>query len=236
MVEFFAANPLTFIWISLALGAVMTLLSFLFGDKLSHGGKILFFSLIAVPILLSSIYMGAHTVHENIISETGGPVHWHVDYQVHVCGERLDLINPTGLNNKIGSPLFHEHNDDRVHIEGTVMNVQSVDLQSYFAVIGGSLTETSLTYRDENKGLVEVQNGDLCNGQESTLNIYINGQQVEDPLNHVPYPHAMVPPGDCVIVEFGPEDSSTTDRLCESWQAQEWNYNNYEQLREEFQY
>jgi hypothetical protein len=235
MVDFFAANPLTFIWISLVIGAIATLLSFLFGKKLSHGGKILFFSLIAIPIILASLYMAAHTVHENIISETGGPVHWHVDYQVFTCGERLNLIDPTGLNNKIGSPLFHEHNDDRVHIEGTVMKVQSVDLQSYFAVIGGKLTETSLKYPSIN-GVVQVQNGDLCNGQESTLNIYVNGQQVQDPLNHVPYPHALVPPGDCVIVEFSPDNSQTTDKVCESWQAQEWNYDNYEQNREDFQY
>ena len=231
--SFFAADPLTFIYISIAITAIVTLLSFIFGDRLSHSGKILFFSLLAVPIILSSIYLGAHTIHKNIVSETKGPVHWHIDYQVHVCGERLDLIDPTGLSNKIGSPLFHEHDDDRVHVEGTVMRVQDVDLGAYFEVIGGRLTETSLVY-PTNEGIVSVQEGqDTCDGQPANLKIYINGRQIENPTEHVPYPDAYVPPGDCVIVDFSPGDSPTTDKICESWESEDWTYENYEQLRAE---
>lgn len=234
--NFFAADPMVFIYASIAITAVITILSFLFGKKLSHSGKVLFFSLIAIPIILSSLYLGAHTVHKNLISETQGPVHWHVDYQVWTCGERLDLINPTGLSNKIGSPLFHEHDDDRVHIEGVVMNTQDVDVQSFFDVIGGSLTEDALSYPTTN-GVVSVQEGvDTCDGEPANLKVYINGEQRPDGTSHVPYPHALVPPGDCVVVEFSPGDSQTTDKLCESWQAQGWNYDNYEQNREESEY
>lgn len=225
-------DPIFYLKITGLLVFIVTVIIIVGKNKLKDNHKSLFFWLIAAPVLLSTLYLGASTVHENIISQTKGPIHWHADYQVWACGDRLNLIDPKGLNNKIGSPLFHEHNDDRIHVEGTVLNVEDIDLQSFFSVIGGQLTNTKLVYPTEERGVLEYTNGDECEGVPSELAVYMNGERVSDIDQTMYYPHALVPPGDCIIVEFGPNPGETTDRMCESWEPMGWNYENYEELRE----
>lgn len=218
--------------------AIFTILLLIFKKKfvdlgnnkkeiLGDGAKAVIFGLMAIPILLSTFYISGMTVRENIISVTGGPVHWHADYEVWACGEKLDLIDPVFPRNKIGSPLFHEHNDDRVHIEGTVHELDKVSLGAYFSIIGGHLSDGILTYPTVN-GVKSFKDGEQCAGADATLNIYVNGKKVEDYEHHLFYPDAYVPPGDCIIVEFSSTNSDTTDKICASWEAKEWTYDNYE--------
>src|SRR3989338_8430806 len=52
---------------------------------ISHAGektKKLLFLLIAVPIIIATIYLSASTVYLNLVSATQGPIHWHADYEV----------------------------------------------------------------------------------------------------------------------------------------------------------
>lgn len=226
-------DPVTYLQIVGVFVVLITLIIIVFKKKLGERHKSLLFWLIAAPVLIVTFYLAIATVHENLISQTKGPVHWHADYQVWACDERLNLIDPKGLNNKIGSPLFHEHNDDRIHVEGTVKDVDDVDLEAYFRVVGGRLTNSQLIYPTEERGVLEFNNGDLCNGVESELGVYINGKRVGDVSQIMYYPHALVPPGDCIIVEFGPNLEETTSRICESWGPMGWNYDNYEELRED---
>ena len=190
--------------------------------------KKFFFWIMVLPIILSSVYLAGHTVYENLISDTGGPVHWHADYEVWVCGEKLDLINPSGLRNKIGSPLFHEHNDDRIHIEGTVISLHDVDLGEYFKVIGGELdSETGkLVYPIENK-VVSVKDGDLCDDEAATLKVYVNGKKIDKYEDYLIYPDAFVPPGDCIMVIFDESNDEMTELLCPSWKVKGWNYEDF---------
>ena len=153
-------------------------------------------------------------------------MHWHADYQVWVCGERLNLIDPKFPSNKIGTNLLHEHDDQRVHIEGTLHKVSDVSLHNYFEVIGGKLTSDMLAYQT-NEQLYEYKNGDLCDSQPAMLKVYVNGQRVEDYENYIFYPDSYVPPGDCILVVFDNSTDSTTDRLCESWEVNGWNYENF---------
>src|SRR3989344_115684 len=92
------------------------------GSQMTHQYKKFFFLSITIPVAMVTLYLAGHTLYENAISVTGGPVHWHADYQVWHCGERIDLVDPNFPSNKIGTPLLHEHDDDRVHMEGTVVN------------------------------------------------------------------------------------------------------------------
>ena len=200
----------------------------------SKNCKKVLFLLFIIPVLLSTLYLGGHTVYKNIHSETKGPVHWHADFRVWVCGEELDLINPTGLRNKVGNPLFHEHDDNRVHVEGTVDDISNVDFERFFKVIGGELTNSELVFPTEDKGRVEVSNGDLCSDLPGELAIYVNGVRIKDVQNYMYYPHPLVPPGDCVIVEFGVDLPNKTDRICNSWAAKGWTYENYKELRKEY--
>lgn len=229
----FLPEPIIVLYVVIGILAVMTVLSLLHKKKFTEAEKKLFFGLIAIPVLVVTLYMAGHTIYTDVNSVTGGPVHWHADYQVWVCGERLDLMDPTFPSNKIGSPLFHEHNDDRIHVEGTVDQLENIDLGSYFQVIGGQLTQTALTYPTEDRGIIDVANGDLCDGVPSELKVYANGQLLESWSDYLYAPHAYVPPGDCLIIEFSPDRAATTPRLCESWEAKQWDYNNFEQLTQE---
>jgi hypothetical protein len=197
--------------------------------------KMLFF-LFAIPTMLATLYLAGNTIHHNIQSETGGPIHWHADYDIYVCGEKLNLVDPTGFLNKIGTPLFHEHDDHRIHVEGTVSDIRDVDVGSYFETVGGKITATSLQYPNNDGRMISVKNGDLCNGQPAELAVYVNGQRIEDPENYMYYPHPGVPPGDCIIVLFEPnpkETISSDDYLCPFWKSAGWNYENFKEKRKE---
>jgi len=58
--------------------------------------------------------------------------------------------------------------------------------------------------------------------------MYVNGKRVDNPATYLPYPHALSPPGDCVIITFDESIAEETDVLCESWQAANWDYNSFE--------
>ena len=220
-------DPLFYIKASAVItGAVALLLLFL-GNKLKEAQKTALFWLITAPVVISSLFLAGNTIYENAISETGGPIHWHADYQVWVCRQRLDLIDPKFPSNKIGTPLFHEHNDDRIHVEGTVQHIEDVNLGRYFATIGGLLEEGRLRYVAADAE-IEVKDGDACpDSSVGTLQVYVNGKRTEGYADYQYYPHPLVPPGDCVIIEFDATASDTTDRICESWAASEWSYGSF---------
>ena len=186
---------------------------------LNNKTKMYIFIIFTIPIIISTLYLSITTVSENIVSVTKGPVHWHADYEVWACGEKLDLIDPKFPRNKIGTPLLHEHNDDRIHVEGTVKNLESVSLSEYFKVIGGLLSEDNLTYQTNEK-IVSYQNSQKCSDNSNgKIKVYVNGNKIDDYENYLIYPDSYAPPGDCIIIEFSSKESEETDRLCSSWKS-----------------
>ena len=176
---------------------------------------------------MASLYLAGYTVYENFISETEGPVHWHADYQVWACGEQLDLRDPKGLANKIGSPSIHEHNDGRIHIEGTLSEIQEADLQHYFKAIGGNLDNGGISFLTNEKNIL-YSNGDKCpSGEAGILKVYVNGKRIDNFEKYVLYPSVYVPPGDCIIIVFDESDIDNTELKCASWEAAEWNYGQF---------
>lgn len=216
----------TIIWIILITIILFAAKGFVMNNKKT------FFWLLTIPILLSAVYLAGHTVNHNIHSETGGPIHWHADYQVWSCGERLDLIDPKFPSNKIGTPIFHEHNDDRIHVEGTVADVNDVTVSAFFKTIGGKLTANELHY-PATTGFVDVKTGESCNGATAELKVYVNGVRIDNVETYMYYPHPGIPPGDCIIVEFGANLPEKTDRICDFWSVEGWNYDNYKEKRTE---
>ena len=204
---------------------------FLFYSKELKKYKKIIFYLIIIPIIVSSIYLLGSTIYVNLISDTKGPVHWHADFEVWRCGEKLDLVDPQGFSNKVGSALFHEHNDNRIHVEGVVIDTTAVGLDEFFDVVGGSLFEDRFSFPTQ-EGIAEVQNGDVCDGEPGMMQVFlyrvINSEgnkksgfvyaqeKLNDFEDYVPAPYALVLPGDCIIVEFG-EEKEQTDHLCESY-------------------
>src|SRR3990170_2868404 len=113
----------------------------------------------------SLVEVSINNLYINTNSLTGGPVHWHAQFEIWICGEKVELVNPTGLSNKVGTEMLHEHNDDFIHIEGVVHDFEDINLHAFFEAAGGEFMKDSLMI-PTNEGSVEVKNGDTCpNGQ-----------------------------------------------------------------------
>src|SRR3989338_7665363 len=106
----------------------LVIIALLYGSSLTEPLKWFLFLGISIPVVFVTFYAAGATVYQNHISETKGPVHWHADFEIWNCGEQVNLLDPTGLTNRIGTPLFHEHNDARIHVEGTLRAKEDVSL------------------------------------------------------------------------------------------------------------
>ena len=221
-------NPLVYIIISVSVMFIFVLFIVTIGKDFAERNKKLSFLILVVPIFLASLYLAGSTVYGNILSETDGPVHWHADYQIWACGEKLDLTDPQGFKNKIGTTGFHEHNDDRIHFEDTPKKISDINLKNYFSVIGGELYQGHLRY-PTNNGIVEYTNNDACPGEgPGKLKVYINGKLEEHFEDYIIYPDPNVPPGDCIIIVFDSSNSEKTNLICDSWNVQGWDYDSFE--------
>lgn len=196
--------------------------------KLSSGLKKFLFISICLVTIAQTLFLAGSTIYINTISHSKGPVHYHADFEIFNCGQEVELLDPTGLSNKIGTSTLHEHNDKRIHLEGVVVEEKDQSLGKFFHVIKGRLDDISLSV-PTNDGQLELVNGTKCpDGSTGTLNVFVyqvaNGyyvqQKLMDPKNYIYAPQSQVPPGDCVIIEFGPL-KETTDKLCTSFKVAE---------------
>src|SRR3989338_7280715 len=109
-------------WTSLIVGALL-LFSLVKREK-SEAVKLFIFWGMVIPVIFTTVFLAAATVIKNQTSVTKGPVHWHADYQIFICGVdqtpptgkstevqpgAVDLLNPRGISNRIGTPDLHEH-------------------------------------------------------------------------------------------------------------------------------
>lgn len=172
----------------------------------NHEKKILFWSF-TIVIALVTFYFLLYTLLMNVTSETKGPVHWHADFEIWVCGQEQELPKSKGISGKVGTALLHTHNDYRIHIEGTVMDKEEVSLGNFFDSIGGVLAETYIGIPQEDGSIVYWHNGDVCpDGHSGTLTMYVKKGEsmtvVADSANYVPSPETNVPPGDQITITF----------------------------------
>ena len=189
--------------------------------------KILFLSIVAA-VALPTLFLVVSTIYLNTVSSSRGPVHWHADIEVWSCGKELDLVDPTGLSNKIGTSTLHEHNDKRIHLEGVVVEHDDASLGRFFEVIKGKINATTLVVPTTN-GIVNHQDGQVCeNGESGKVQAFVystvDGKytqtKVLEPDKYVISPYSQIPAGDCIIIEFGSE-KPMTDKLCRSYQVAE---------------
>lgn len=197
--------------------------------KPSNDTKKAYFIAICAAVIIPTLYLAGSTIYINAISSSKGPVHWHSDIEIWSCGQELNLKDPKGLSNKIGTATLHEHNDKRIHLEGVVVHTEDASLGKFFRVIGGELTPTSMRI-PTNAGIVSLQNGQLCpTGEQAELQVFVyqttkdnyyKQQKIAEPNLYLMSPYSNVPAGDCVIVEFGPT-KLRTEKLCRSYQVAE---------------
>lgn len=192
--------------------------------------KILFFSIV-VPILVATFYSSGSTIYLNMISASKGPVHWHADFEIWNCGKKVDLVEPRGLSNRVGSPVFHEHGDNRIHVEGVVFKKGDVDLHNFLATMGGSLNKNKIVVPTKG-GSLELTNGDTCNGEEGKLQVFVykvsnpysakkwkySQEKIENFEEYILAPYSNVPPGDCIIIDLDKE-TDKTEHMCETFKV-----------------
>jgi hypothetical protein len=181
---------------------------------------------IALPTLIVTSYVAASTIVLNLESVTRGPVHWHADYEIWVCGQPVRTQEPTGLTNRVGTPVFHHHGDNRIHVEGVLDKLQEASLARFFHVIGGVLLPSVIAVPTD-QGLLTAANGARCpDGTPGLLQAFRitmqDNQIVQQKLpffaDYVLAPESNVPPGDCIIIEFS-QEKQRTNHLCASYRA-----------------
>jgi len=213
--------------IAVILLLVLVFIAFVSGvDSKDKTKKVVFWSIMLVIVVSTFFFVGT-TLYLNAISITKGPVHWHADFKIITCGQEIGPVDNKGLSNKLGTNILHEHEDRRIHIEGVVAKESDVALNKFFEVQGGKLSTNEIII-PANEGLRTITNGDRCdNGQQGAWQVFLyttdgntaQQQKLNDFVNYVPSPHAAVPPGDCIIFEFGSE-KERTGQLCNFYQLE----------------
>jgi len=185
---------------SLAFGLVIAYI-LLFNNKMSEIQKKAVFYLLILICMSVTIYLVVTTVHLNLVSESKGPVHWHADYELWVCDEELELYEPKGMSNMQGDGAFHSHDDNRLHVEGVIVDMKSARLSVFFNAIGGSLSDDGMEIPTDN-GIIKVHDGDMCNNLPGKLYVFVNGNLTEHADDYVISPYEQVPPGDKIKFIF----------------------------------
>lgn len=185
---------------SLIFGILIAIIIF-FNKKMNETAKKIAYCMIVAIASFVTIYLVLTTIHLNIISETKGPVHWHADFEIWVCDKEIKLAKPKGISNTQGVDLMHAHDDNRIHVEGVLLDRKSASLGAFFYAFGGSLSDDGFKIPSD-EGLVSVHEGGLCNAQPARLYVFVNGNLTGNPGQHVISPYGKVPPGDRIKIMF----------------------------------
>ncbi len=166
----------------------LTIVSVWKEDDLSEQGKTILMSGFLLAILIPSMFATGAYVQRTTTSWSGGEVHYHADYEVIVQGEsgeyeQLDLIDPSRfcestehestymcqLNDRTGATEYHEHDDRRIHLEGTFWEREDATLSTFFETFGGELSNDRLVYPTNEK----IYNITDTSGNDKTLKIAV---------------------------------------------------------------
>jgi hypothetical protein len=199
--EIYPLSQLTVVGYGSLIFGILIVIILLFHKKMNDFTKKIVYFLVAALALLVTIFLVATTLHLNSISLTKGPVHWHADFEIWVCDKEIKLAEPKGLSNKQGVDLMHAHDDNRIHVEGVILDKKQASLGAFFYAVGGSLSDDGLKVPTDD-GMVAVHEGDLCNGQPAKLYVFVNGNLIDNPSSYIISPYEKVPPGDRIKFVF----------------------------------
>ena len=218
------SNSVKFTVLALGTFLILTILSIVLKSK-TERVKYVLYALFVIIALSNTIYLAGSTLYLNQMSITGGPIHYHADFEIWNCGVKVEIADPVGLSNKVGTEVIHEHNDDRIHIEGVLLDSHDARVSHFFELIGGELHDNHISVPTES-GMISLQTGQTCPNQTAAaLQVFVYKSQGEtfsqtkllDPESYIISPHSQVPPGDCIIIEFG-RVREKTDKLCSFYQ------------------
>lgn len=139
-----AALSIRVVLVSSVIVVVLILLAWALNNRVPKLKLPLFIGL-SLTMALSTLFLIGSTVYVNVNSESGGPVHWHADFEVWACGNEIEMRDPVGLSNKIGTSTLHEHNDHRIHLEGVAVDREvDASLGKFMHVADGAITDNAL--------------------------------------------------------------------------------------------
>lgn len=226
LAEIVRANSLQFTLTSLGILLAIVVISAVFKNK-GEVVKLLLFILIGLVSFANTIYLAGSTIYLNQISESKGPIHYHADFEIWNCGTEVEVENPKGFANKIGTEVVHEHNDKRMHFEGVILDLHDVSPSHFFESLGGSMSNSQLTVPTQGT-LLTLKNNQRClDGKVGLLQVFVYQtknskffqKKLTDPQNYQISLQGNIPPGDCIIFEFASAIKNTTDKLCQSYQV-----------------
>lgn len=220
------ANSIKFTILASILLIILLVLSHFFKEINQTLKKILFWGMILV-IAANTAYLTSATVYLNLKSNSGGPVHYHADFEIWSCGRQLEFEHSQGLSNKVGTSLIHTHDDKRMHVEGVILDTHELSLGHIVEEMGGGIDSNMLIIPTE-EGKVSLKTGESCpDGKAGKLQVFVyktegkfyTQQKLADFKNYQISPYTQVPPGDCVIFDFDSVDKYKTDKMCLSYQV-----------------
>lgn len=159
--------------------------------------KKIIFGIILLVTAVVSLTIFYQTIKINAISWSQGPVHWHADVEIEMCGEPYFLPTIEGFSNQVGTELVHTHEDMRIHVEGPVMKPEDASLGTFFRLQGVPFSATEIA---------DKKNGDLCpDNQPGKVTLLVNGKENVEFEKYIIAPYPDVPPGDHIKIIFGEE-------------------------------
>jgi hypothetical protein len=191
------------------------------GDMTLHDKNVLMNAFIVV-ILGASFFTTAAFVHLSQTSWSGGEIHWHADYEVLVADgegelERLDLIDPgefcethkegdymCKVNDRTGITKFHEHNDNRIHLEGIFQEREDATLAAYFETFNGTLTSSKLVYPTNDGVYKASESSDMNRTLKIIVESGVGGERgwkvIDNPSEYIISPYKRGPTLDNIFI------------------------------------
>ena len=165
-----------------------------------------------------------------VSNKIGTPtLHEHNDHRIHLEGVVVDDVIDASLGkymHVIGGAITAEQvviplNDES---EGSIFE-DEVDGDGPTDSNADAINDYIINDVELDR-VASFRDGDTCDGQKSDVQVFIytydsdtktyEQHKEENPRDYVITDDPNVPPGDCIIVEFGPEREKT-DRLCEQY-------------------
>ncbi|MDO8633672.1 MAG: hypothetical protein Q7K34_00060 [archaeon] len=208
--DYLPADPFQIALYVFILVMVLSVFSIFFQDKMPEKAKKIVFIIVVVTVGLTTLYAAATTVYLNVISESGGPVHWHADFELWVCGEKISNLKAAEFpSNKVGTAVLHHHDDYRMHVEGLVISKEDVSLSAFFNAIGGEFINGHFRTKLENGEWIDKSDGETCpDGKPGKWRLYAKNHatgefeentELED---YVIKPFFTITPGDYLKLAF----------------------------------
>ncbi len=188
-------NTTTVIALSIVAILSCTIMLLTYKDTLTENQKRIIFGIIAVVAIISTGYLVGNTIYLTLTSWSKGLVHWHADFEIWICGEKVVLPDPTGLANRVGTEEIHHHGDYRIHLEGVMKERDDATLGNFFDAIDVPFS---------NEKIMNMNNGYYCpDGKKGSVKMFVNGKlYAGDYRDYVIAPYSQVPPGDFIKIVF----------------------------------